>query len=1011
MSAKHTPPAFIIENADTLTRKHRFSVQKFTRRLEISAVLVEISASTAEKRRKASGFSRWQNLHHCLTHDLPHNEDETDTSGNKYPHLSRRNLAHLAAFTKFAQKNLIYKMEDNKKHQGLSQQEVLASRQQHGENVLTPPAKTPLWKQFVEKFQDPIIRILLLAFLASVGIACFEFFHEGETQGDLSVFFEPIGIFVAIILATGIGFWFEVKANRAFDILNQVNDDDPVQAIRDGRVTEVPKRDIVVGDIVVLGTGVEVPADGELLESVSLQINESTLTGEPIVKKSCDAADFDDEATYPTNHAMRGTTVVDGHGIMRVIAVGDATENGKVFTAAQIDNSERTPLNIQLDGLGNIITKISYGLAVLILVGRIALFMAGTDTFSWEAFIPHLLQTIMIAVTLIVVSVPEGLPMSVTLSLALSMRRMLKTNNLVRKMHACETMGATTVICTDKTGTLTQNQMRIHETRFFGLETQQLTEGNEMSALLAEGIAVNSTAFLAAQPDGTHKVMGNPTEGALLLWLTDQGRNYESLRTAAPVVEQLTFSTERKYMATVVRSAALPGKRILYIKGAPEIVHGLCRETLGGITRQAIDEQLLAYQNKAMRTLGFGYQVLNDGDATIADGKAVADNLTFLGIVAIADPVRREVPDAVGSCIAAGINIKIVTGDTPGTAREIGRQIGLWTPEDGDRNQITGPEFAALSDAELEERILDLKIISRARPMDKKRLVETLQKKGQVVAVTGDGTNDAPALKAAHVGLSMGDGTSVAKEASDITIMDNSFTSITRAVMWGRSLYRNIQRFILFQMTINVAACLIVLIGAFAGTKSPLTVTQMLWVNLIMDTFAAMALASLPPSMEVMNHKPRRREDFIVSREMWTGIIGMGVLFTALLTAIMFLFNHCTFADAAGHEALLNFRMTESEEPFTLYKGAVFFTLFVFLQFWNMFNARAFETGRSAFHFKGCGGFGLISIVILIGQILIVEFGGQFFNVEPLKLVDWVIIIASTSIVLWIGELIRLFRK
>ncbi|MBQ2452368.1 MAG: HAD-IC family P-type ATPase, partial [Bacteroidales bacterium] len=551
-------------------------------------------------------------------------------------------------------------------------------------------------------------------------------------------------------------------------------------------------------------------------------------------------------------------------------------------TAAQIDNSERTPLSIQLDGLGKVITKIGYGLALLILVGRIALYFLHTDTFLWDTFIPQLLQSIMVAVTLIVVAVPEGLPMSVTLSLALSMRRMLKTSNLVRKMHACETMGATTVICTDKTGTLTQNQMRIHETRFFGLQEQQLGQ-EDMSLLIQEGIAVNSTAFLKEETGGQCKVMGNPTEGALLLWLHDQGGNYSHLREAAPVVEQLTFSTERKYMATVVRSSLFPGKRILYVKGAPEIVHGLCRETIGNVSREDIDRQLLAYQNQAMRTLGFAYQILEEGDATITDTRAIAERLTFLGIVAIADPVRSDVPDAVGACISAGINIKIVTGDTPGTAREIGRQIGLWKEGDGDRNQITGPEFAALSDEELEERILDLKIISRARPMDKKRLVETLQKKGQVVAVTGDGTNDAPALKAAHVGLSMGDGTSVAKEASDITIMDNSFTSITRAVMWGLSLYRNIQRFILFQMTINVAACLIVLIGAFMGTTSPLTVTQMLWVNLIMDTFAAMALASLPPTMDVMAQKPRRREDFIVTPPMWKGIIGTGVFFTALL--------------------------------------------------------------------------------------------------------------------------------
>ena len=898
----------------------------------------------------------------------------------------------------------------NEIHQGLSQAQVLESREKYGANILTPAAKEPLWKQFLEKFADPIIRILLVALLASVGIACFEYFHEGAHMGDSSVFFEPMGIFVAIMLATGIGFWFEVKANKAFDILNQVNDDDLVQVIREGQVTEIPKKDVVVGDILVLNTGVEIPADGELLEAVSLQVNESTLTGEPVVKKSIRPEDFDSEATYPTNHAMRGTTIVDGHGIMRATAVGDATENGKVFTAAQIDNSVKTPLNHQLDGLGQVITKISYVLAALILVGRtFTYFHSGVD-FVWVDFIAYLLQTVMIAVTLIVVAVPEGLPMSVTLSLALSMRRMLKTNNLVRKMHACETMGATTVICTDKTGTLTQNQMRIHETQFFGLADQHL--GNdEMSSLVAEGIAVNSTAFLKEEEGQQNKlkVMGNPTEGALLLWLHDQQRDYATLREAAEADEQLTFSTERKYMATVVRSKAFPGKRVIYVKGAPEIVHGLCRQTINNVTREAIDKQLLAYQNMAMRTLGFAYQVLNDGDATVDDAKVLADNLTFLGIVAIADPVRKEVPDAVQACMDAGINIKIVTGDTSGTACEIGRQIGLWKETDGERNRITGPEFAALSDAELEERILDLKIISRARPMDKKRLVETLQKKHQVVAVTGDGTNDAPALKAAHVGLSMGDGTSVAKEASDITIMDNSFSSITRAVMWGRSLYRNIQRFILFQMTINVAACLIVLIGAFLGTESPLTVTQMLWVNLIMDTFAAMALASLPPTMGVMKQQPRKREDFIVNKDMWKGIIGMGVLFTIVLIGLAVVFRHSTFG-LAGQESLLNFAWTETTHELTIYQKSVFFTLFVMLQYWNMFNAKAFYTGHSAL--KGlstCKGFLFVMALILFGQVAIVTLGGQMFSVTPLGIIDWLLLIGVSSVVFIGGEIKRLF--
>ncbi len=893
---------------------------------------------------------------------------------------------------------------------GLTEAEVIASREAHGINVLTPPKKTPLWIQFLEKFKDPIIRILLVALVASFGISLFEFIYADK---DSSVFFEPGGILLAIILATGIGFWFEVSANRAFDVLNQVGDEDLVQVIRDGHVVEIPKRDVVVGDIVVLNTGSEVPADGELFEAVSLQINESSLTGEPVIKKSVNPEEFDKEATYPTNHALRGTTVVEGYGKMIVRNVGDATENGKVFTAAQIDNSVKTPLNLQLEGLGGVITKISYLLAAIILIGRTFMYDGANEDFNWFAsdwntfnaldFIGYELQTIMLAVTLIVVAVPEGLPMSVTLSLALSMRRMLQTNNLVRKMHACETMGATTVICTDKTGTLTQNQMRVAKTHFFALQSENL-EANEDSALIKEGIAINSTAFLDLSA-GTPRVLGNPTEGALLLWLDAQGENYEALRNAVKVEEQLTFSTERKYMGTVVESAQLPGKRILYVKGAPEIVFGLCKKSLGGITKEQLDAELLGYQNQAMRTLGFAYQILDEGDKTIAESKVVAENLTFIGVVAIADPVRTEVPDAVGACLKAGINVKIVTGDTPGTAREIGRQIGLWTDADGERNQITGPEFAALSDKELEERILDLKIIARARPMDKKRLVETLQKLGQVVAVTGDGTNDAPALKAAHVGLSMGDGTSVAKEASDITIMDNSFSSITRAVMWGRSLYRNIRRFILFQMTINVTACLIVLIGAFMGTQSPLTVTQMLWVNIIMDTFAAMALASLPPSMDVMNEHPRRREDFIINKPMWAGIVGTGILFTALLVALLLIFQN--FNVEPGHLHQIFNGDASYAEALSTYECSIFFTIFVLLQFWNLFNARNFQR-HSKMKMKDCKAFYLVLVIIMLGQVLITKFGGTMFNVEPINPADWLTIILFTSFVLWGGKLLHI---
>lgn len=891
-------------------------------------------------------------------------------------------------------------MENKQQYQGLNPEQVAESRRLHGENVLTPPEKTSLWKQFLEKFEDPIIRILLVAWVLSMviaGVHCW-----GPEAAGFSAFLEPLGIFFAIMLASCVGFFFEVKANRAFDVLNTVNDDILVTVIRGGKITEVPRRDIVVGDIVLLGTGDEVPADGHLLEAVSLQINESTLTGEPLISKTTREEDFDAEATYPSNVVMRGTTVVDGHGVMVVEQVGDATGYGKVYEGSQIDNNIDTPLQIQLKGLANVISKAGYTIAVVTFLALAGKMILSGESYSVMEWISHLLNFFMVAVTLIVVSVPEGLPMSVTLSLALSMNRMLKTNNLVRKMHACETMGATTVICTDKTGTLTQNQMQVHETKFYNLANQKL--GNdELSKLIQEGIAVNSTANLERE-NGTVKTLGNPTEAALLLWLNAQQIDYLPLREEADVVSQLTFSTERKYMATVVQSPLL-GKKVLYVKGAPEIVLSNSRRVaMNGEyvsvekARPEIEQQLLAYQNQAMRTLGFAYQILDEGanEAPYTEGRLNPDvDLTYIGIVAISDPVRKDVPAAVQSCMKAGISVKIVTGDTPGTAREIGRQIGIWKPEDTERNIITGPAFEALSDKEALERVLDLKIMCRARPTDKQRLVQLLQQKGAVVAVTGDGTNDAPALKAAQVGLSMGDGTSVAKEASDITILDNSFSSITRAVMWGRSLYRNIQRFLLFQLTINVAACLIVLLGSLIGTESPLTITQMLWVNLIMDTFAAGALASLPPNERVMNDKPRRSGpdgDFIITRPMAYRIFGVGVIFVAILMGL-----------------LLHFHASEGLSAHDL---SWFFSFFVMLQFWNMFNAKAFMEGTSAFaHLKESKSFLFVAVLILVGQYLIVTFGGQMFNVVPLSWKDWGIIIGSSSFVLWVGEIARLFKK
>lgn len=881
---------------------------------------------------------------------------------------------------------------------GLTDAEVLQSRREHGDNLLTPPRRPSIWKLYLEKFEDPVVRVLLVAAFFSLIISIVE-----------NEYAETIGIIAAILLATGIGFFFEYDANRKFDLLNAVNEETPVKVIRNGHVMEIPRKDTVVGDIILLETGDEIPADGELLEAIALQVNESNLTGEPVIGKTTVEADFDEEATYPSNHVMRGTTVVDGHGTMRVLRVGDATEIGKVARQSSEESLEPTPLNIQLTKLANLIGKIGFTVAaltfLLFFIKDVCLHYDFSTLHTWNDWMPVIERTLhyfMMAVTLIVVSVPEGLPMSVTLSLALNMRRMLSTNNLVRKMHACETMGAITVICTDKTGTLTQNLMQVHETNFYALSPGETLNDDETSRLIAEGISVNSTAFLEENNEGDKpKGVGNPTEIALLLWLRQQHQDYLKLRGQAHILDQLTFSTERKFMATLVESG-LPGKKILYVKGAPEIVLGKCghiclphgeKEDVAA-RRTAIEAQLLRYQGMAMRTLGFAYRIVepdepNDCTALVSDGR-----LNFLGVAAISDPIRTDVPDAVSKCVSAGISIKIVTGDTPGTATEIARQIGLWNDDtDTERNRITGVDFAALSDEEAFDRVKDLKIMSRARPTDKQRLVQLLQQHGAVVAVTGDGTNDAPALNHAQVGLSMGTGTSVAKEASDITLLDDSFRSIGTAVMWGRSLYKNIQRFIVFQLTINFVALLIVLLGSLIGTSLPLTVTQMLWVNLIMDTFAALALASIPPSESVMNEKPRRGTDFIITPAMSRNIIGVGLLFLIVLLGMIYYF-------------------TNSPEGMTPYRLTVFFTFFVLLQFWNLFNARVFGTSDSAFKglFKSYG-MGLVAIIILAGQFCIVQFGGSVFRTVPLSPGTWGWMLGLSSIVLWGGELFRLIGR
>ena len=855
---------------------------------------------------------------------------------------------------------------------GLNDRQVEESRAKHGSNELTPPKRPSMWKLYLEKFQDPVIRILLVAALLSFVVA----FVEGE-------FAETIGIVCAILLATGIGFYFEYDAARKFDVLNALGSEAMVKVVRNGQVCEVARKELVVGDVILLETGDEIPADAELLKSESLQVNESNLTGEPVTRKSADKADFDENAPYATNRLMRSTTIVEGSATARVVAVGDHTEIGKVAREATVLTGEKTPLNKQLDRLAGFISKIGYTVAFLTFtiftVHGLMEYVPTVTTWGSREYL-HVfrlvLENFMMAVTLIVMAVPEGLPMAVTLSLALNMRRMLKTNNLVRKMHACETMGAITVICTDKTGTLTQSRMTV----------SQMLMKDEHADLLSEAIACNTTAFLnEARTEG----LGNPTEVALLLWMQGRGADYMALRERAGEIARLPFSSERKYMATIVDSAVLK-RRVIYVKGAPEIVLGLCK----GLTDEqvaAYQAQLKEWQMRAQRTLLMAYKEVAAGEEDCAD-LVQAGGLTLAGLAAISDPVRPEVPHAVENCLKAGVQIKVVTGDSTGTAVEIARQIGLWKPSDDDRNCMKGVEFAALSDEEALKRIKDLKVMSRARPLDKQRLVKLLQSQGEVVAVTGDGTNDAPALNFAQVGLSMGSGTSVAKEASDITLLDDSFRSIVTAVMWGRSLYKNIQRFVMFQLTINFTALLVVLIGAFSGTALPLTVTQMLWVNIIMDTFAALALASLPADPKVMNEKPRPVSQFIITRPIWTSIVGYGTVFVLVLLAMLW------FPQYVPGEGT--------------YELTIFFTFFVLLQFWNLLNAKTFSTTDSAFRGLGkCTGVLTVLALILLGQWLIVQFGGAVFRTVPLSLQDWGLVLGMTSMVLWIGEIGRLFKR
>ena len=870
---------------------------------------------------------------------------------------------------------------DKNKRIGLTDEQVKQSREQHGKNVLTPPQRTSLWKLYLDKYRDPIIQILLVAAFVSLILAFIE-----------KNFMETIGIFVAVFLATTVGFYFERDAAKKFNLLTALSEEQPVKVRRNGKVMEIPRHDVVVGDVVLVEVGDEVPADGELIVCNDLQINESALTGEPVAEKSLEGGG---DGAYPRNVILRSTMVMNGRGEFVVTAVGDATEIGKVAKKSTEQTSVETPLHMQLDKLAKMISKVGSVVSVaaffIFLIHDILTNPAwgGKDYFYMAEIV---LKYFMMAVTLIVMAVPEGLPMAITLSLALNMRRMLKSNNLVRKLHACETMGAVTVICTDKTGTLTQNKMQV--------SALELKQGDEV--LLDTAIALNSTAELN---DG--KPIGNPTESALLLWLDAQGKDYEELRKQVNVLKQLPFSTERKMMATL---AEVDGETYLFVKGAPEIVMKKCIIEDRMLRQSA--EELDEWQHKAMRTLAFAYKkieasIMRTSRTSTAEVVALLDanDLQLQAIAAIADPIRPDVPAAVQECRHAGIEVKVVTGDTAATALEIGKQIGVFEDEpenigaDGsmtslDQQMITGEQWEALSDEEAYERAKDIRVMSRARPTDKQRLVAMLQKRGEVVAVTGDGTNDAPALHYAHVGLSLGSGTSVAKEASDMTLLDDSFKSIANAVMWGRSLYRNLQRFLFFQLVVNVAALLLVLGGSVIGTEMPLTVTQILWVNLIMDTFAALALASLPPSHEVMKDKPRKASDFIINKSIGFGILFCGIVFFLVMFALLV---YCERRGKGGVD---------------VHELTMFFTTFVMIQFWNLFNAKALMSHHTAFrHFLKDKGMILVLVLVLVGQWIIVTFGGEMFRTTPLSLHEWLLIIGSTSVVLWVGELWRAFKR
>jgi len=827
--------------------------------------------------------------------------------------------------------------------QGLSSAQIQEMQNRFGKNELTPPPRLPLWKLYLKNFEDPIIRILLVAVIISALVAAL------EGSGLL----DTIGIALAVILATTIAFLTEYKSNREFDALNAMCDDTGIKVIRDGQARTIRMRDVVVGDIILLEAGDAVPADGILVHEAHFEADESAFTGEnePVRKNSEDTL-------------LKGTWVTAGRGTMIATAVGDATRMGEI--AASITRGERpeTPLQVKLRVLAGQISRFGYAMAGLIVISLLAKgIVTGLPTDPLE-LVRFLLDIAIFAVIIIVVSVPEGLPVSVTVSLALTMRKMTRAYSLVRRMIACETIGSVTTICTDKTGTLTRNLMEVVASSILTPEYENKTP-DDPAGWVTLNAGVNSTAELEPR-EGELITVGNSTEGALLRWLSRAGIDYHQIRRAYFPISQALFDSRRKEMRTVI---SIEGRYYLLVKGAPEVVAASCSSA----------PDLTPVKNlagRAMRTLAFAH-------AETGSPEDSTPTLIWDGYVGIRDEIRSDVPSAVATCRSAGISIAMVTGDSPETAAAIAKETGILT----NGTVITGPEFRDLSPEKQQALAPQIEVMARSAPHDKLLLVKALQANGEVVAVTGDGTNDAPALRSADVGLAMGiAGTEVAREASDIILLDDSFPTIERAVWWGRALFENIQRFLMFQLTINISAAFLSFIAPLLGYPAPFSVIQLLWINIIMDSLAALALCSESPHPALMEKKPIPRTSSVLTPYMIRAI---------LCTAFVYI-----IVGIGGIIFGLPYMNSPAEQ------ATAFFTGFVLAQVWNGINCRGINGIMPSF-IRGNPAFFVIMGSIILIQFLIVQFGGAVFGTVPLSVFQWIVLLLGTLPVLLIWPALR----